>query len=275
MGREREIGLIPEQRKNRILEIVNKQGAGGVREIASLIGASVSTVRRDLAELEERGSIKRIRGGAMLTLNVRTTFEPDSRYASQVAAEQKEAIGRAAAEIISDGESVIFDSSSTVYQAARFALEKRSNILAVTNDVETASLLTRGGADKLQVLGGSLRPGSYTLLGDPGQEFLQRLHVEICFLGIQAIHLPARSASGFKSEGPSLSDTSTEVAAMKRAMLHAARKKVLLADSSKFGQTAFCEVCHLDEINTIITDTGLDADVKGELESLGVEVITV
>ena len=272
---EQEVGLIPEQRKSRILEIIYKQGTGGVREIAGLVGASVATVRRDLAELEERGSIKRIRGGAMLTLNARTTFEPDSQYASQVAVEQKEAIGRAAAEMIVDGESVIFDSSSTVHQAARFAQERCGNILAVTNDVETACLLARGRGIKVQVLGGSLRPGSYTLLGDPGQEFLNRLHVEVCFLGIQAIHLPTRSPSGFKTKSVGLSDTSTEVAAMKRAMLRAARRRVVLADSSKFGQLAFCEVCRMDEIDSVITDSGLDPAIKGDLESLGVEVITV
>ena len=120
---EQEVGLIPEQRKSRILEIIHKQGTGGVREIAGLVGASISTVRRDLAELEERGTIKRIRGGAMLTLNVRTTFEPDYQYASQVAVDQKEAIGRAAAELIVDGESVIFDSSSTSSPGGSFCQE--------------------------------------------------------------------------------------------------------------------------------------------------------
>lgn len=272
---EQEIGLIPEQRKSRILEIIYKQGTGGVREIAGLIGASISTVRRDLAELEERGDIKRIRGGAMLTLNVRTTFEPDYQYASQVAVEEKEAIGRAAADLVDEGESVIFDSSSTVHQAARFVKERGSNILAVTNDVETACLLARGRGINLQVLGGSLRPGTYTLLGDPGLEFLQRLHVEVCFLGIQAIHLPARNPSGLKTKVAGLSDTSTDVAAMKRAMLSAARRTVLLADSSKYGQRAFFQVCRLDEIDTVITDSGLDAGMKGDLESLGIEVITV
>ena len=150
-----------------------------------------------------------------------------------------------------------------------------SNILAVTNDVETAYLLSQGRGMKLQVLGGSLRAGTPALLGDPGQEFLDRLHVEVCFLGIQAVHFPTRSSSGFTGKGAGLSDTSTDVAAMKRAMLRAARRKILLADSSKFGQRAFCEVCHLDEIDTVITDAGLDPVMKGDLESLGVEVILV
>ena len=232
-------------------------------ELAELTAISPSTVRRDLDKLHRAGSIQRSHGGATISLSQRTTFEPGSEFASRMARSKKEIIGRAAAEHLQDQQSVIFDSSTTVYQAARHAVLAKLRITAITNDLEISKLFMEAEEASLINLGGVLRRGSYTLLGDPGRSFLKTLHADVCFLGIQGI------ANGH------LSDSSLEVAAMKSRMLNAARKKVLLADSTKFGEQAFNDVCEMDRIDWIITDDGLDPTHLDELKEHGVKVSLV
>jgi DeoR family transcriptional regulator of aga operon len=268
-------GVLPEQRRAVVLEHIQREGVISVRKVAQLIGSSVATVRRDFAELAKRGMIVRIHGGAMLALSQRTTFEPDYHFTSQVFVSEKEAIGRVAADLLEPTQSVLFDSSSTVFQAARFVIERHIPILALTNDLNIAKALADAPQIELKVTGGSLRPGSFTLVGDPGRSFLGSLHVDICFLGIHAIALRSHHNNADSGGDPcaTLSDTSLEVVAMKRQMVRAAGKKVVLVDSSKFGISAFCDVCDLDCIDIIITDRNIEPDQQRCLERQGIQVI--
>lgn len=238
-----------------------------------MMGASVSTIRRDLDELARRGSVARTHGGAILTLSHRTTFEPEYKYASPMFKKEKTAIGRAAAEIIRQGQSVLFDSSSTVFHAACHAREQHRQITALTNDINIATALVNSPGIALKVLGGSIRPGSFTLLGEPGQSLLNRLHVDLCLLGIQAIRISGHVQDGKSSADGALSDTSLEVAAMKRQMVRAARRTIVLADSSKFGPPAFCDVCNLMRVDSIITDRGINPQQRAMLEETGIEIV--
>jgi DeoR family transcriptional regulator of aga operon len=254
---------IPEQRKMRIFDLVRERGSVSVKELACLMGASEVTIRRDLNDLKSRGSIARSHGGAVLDRSLRTTFEPAYSYASKMAYAEKLAIGEYAASRLEHGQSVIFDSSSTVCEAARFAAEKGKKISAITNDVHTASILAQSPSIRVVVLGGTIRTGSYTTLGEPGSIFLEGLHVDVAILGIHAIH-----------DG-SLSDTSIEVAAMKRSMVRAGRLIMVLADSTKFGTPAFCDVCTLSEITEIITDWGISEMDQADLRQRNIQFVKV
>ena len=264
--------IIPEQRRTLIYKLIQQRGSISVQELADLSGASISTIRRDLDELARRGTIERTHGGAILTLAQQTTFEPAYKFASRMSIGEKAAIGRTCADLLEPGQSVIFDSSSTVYQAASAAIDRKITVLALTNDVNIAIAMANASAIELNVLGGSLRPGSYTLLGDPGLSFLNQLHVDVCLLGIQAISLHQGENAGDVVTG-TLSDTALAVAAMKRAMIQAARKTVVLADSSKFGPPAFSDVSDLSMVDTLITDSGIKPAQKSILESAGVQVM--
>jgi len=249
---------IPEQRKLRIYDLVRERGSVSVKELARLLGASKATIRRDLEELKQRGRIARSHGGAVLDRSLRTTFEPAYAYASKMAYAEKLAIGEHVADRLEDGQSVIFDSSSTVCEAARFAAEKGRKITAITNDVNTACILAQASSVRLIVLGGTTRVGSYTTLGEPGNGFLEKLHADVALLGIHAIH------------NGTLSETSVGVATMKRGMVRAARQVIVLADSTKFGTPAFYDVCNLSEINEIITDNGISEDHQNDLRQRGI-----
>ena len=110
------------------------------------------------------------------------------------------------------------------------------------------------------MLGGTTRRGSLTMVGDPGLSFLERLHADVAFIGIHSL------------VGGRLSETSIDVAAMKRRMISSAARAVVLADSSKFRHPAFCDVCAVAEVQSIVTDAGLADGERQRLADAGVEV---
>lgn len=255
--------VIPAQRRALVLEYLLQRGAASIQELSDAIGTSASTVRRDLEQLEAEGHLRRTHGGAVLSSASHSTFEPDAAIAAQVSRAEKSAIGRAAAHLLSTGDSVIFDSGSTVLAAAQVAVERRIALTAVTNDLGIGQVLA--GSDKIRVvvLGGSVRRGSLTLIGEPGQSFISDIHADVAFIGTHSI------------SGRLLTETSVEIASIKRAMIAAARRVVLLADSSKFQPAAFYKICEVTAVHEVITDSAAKPEHLAELRDLGLKVTTV
>ncbi len=254
---------IPAERQARVIEFIRREGVASIHRIAAEISASPSTVRRDLDELTERGYIVRTHGGAVFQSHQRTTFEPSREIAEQISAPAKAAIGRYAATLVSEGQSVAFDSSSTVLEAARAISRQGTPITAVTNDLGIAHVLAGTDAVKLIVPGGTLRPGSLTLMGEPGLPLLASLTVDIAFIGVHSL-------AGLKP-----SETSLEIVAVKRALIGAAKQNVLLADATKFESPAFCTICPIERIQHLVTDAGLRKADRAALEERGVKVTVV
>jgi DeoR family transcriptional regulator, aga operon transcriptional repressor len=256
-GRSR-VEIIPAKREALILEYLRRHGPAGIQELAQEIGASTSTIRRDLDQLVKKGALERTHGGALLQSTPQATFEPEMAVAAQLATEQKKAIGAAAAADLLPGQSVIFDSSTTVLEAAHAVATRDLPITAVTNNLTIAQVLA--GVKGLQVvmLGGTLRAGTLTLVGQPGESFLRGIHADIALIGTHSITERL------------LTETSLEVAAMKQAMIKAARRVHVLADSSKFTAPSFCKICDISEIHEIITDDGLSSAHIANLRTMGV-----
>lgn len=253
--------LIPAHRRALMLDHLRTRGAASVGELADASGASPSTVRRDLEHLESQGYIERTHGGALIQgTRATSTFEPEAGIAAHIARAEKAAIGRLAAAALRPGQSVIFDSGSTVRMAARAAADRGIPLTAVTNDLGIGQVLANARHVHLVVLGGTLRPGSLTLTGEPGQDFLAGLRADVAFVGTHAI------------SGATLSDTSLEVASMKRAIMAAARRVVLLADGSKFQPAAFSRICDVTAVHELVTDGGAPAAELDRLRDLGLEV---
>lgn len=242
---------IPAQRRADILKLVRRHGSMTVAEISGTLGVSASTVRRDLDVLGEEGSVRRSYGGA--TTAERTTFEPLFRDRLRQNQREKARIGRHAISMLEPGQSVIFDSSSTVLGAVEALGRRAIPITAVTNDVNIASALADLPDASVVVPGGEIREGSFTLLGSYTQSFLQDLHADVALMGIHAI-----------TDGV-LSDASLSVAEAKRAIIGAARRTVLLADHSKFGPPAFFDVASVEVVQDLVTD---EAAPKEALDSI-------
>jgi DeoR family transcriptional regulator of aga operon len=256
--------LIPAHRRALILEHIQKRGAASIQELADAVHASPSTVRRDLEHLEERGYLERAHGGALLQQRQpRSTFEPESAISAQLARPEKRAIGLAAAAMLGGGESVIFDSSSTVAMAARACLDRDLALTAVTNDLAIGQMLAMSVKMRVVVPGGTVRPGSMTMTGMPGEAFITRLHADIAFIGVHAISKSTPT------------ETSLEVAAMKAAMISAARRVILLADGSKFRIATFCDVCDPSKMHEVVTDDQAPKAEIAELRRNGIVVTVV
>ena len=251
MGRDLE-RKIPAQRRTEIRALLGRRGAASIAEIAGALGVSGSTVRRDLDELDREGSVRRSHGGAVVVEG--TAFEHRFEDRRRHNPDEKKRIGDYAAGMLEAGQSVVFDSSSTVLAAAEALGRRNLGVAAVTNDVGVASLLAETPGASVVVPGGEIRDGSFTLLGSYTQAFLNGLHVDVAFVGIHAV------------TGDVLSESSLDVVEAKRAMMRAAHRVVLLADHSKFRPPSFFEVVRMDRLDDLVTD---DAAPPEALEAAG------
>jgi len=262
-GARARVELIPAKRHAFILECLKRKGAVDVQELIGLVGASPSTIRRDLETLERQGALERTHGGAMLQRSDLVTFEPNQATAAHFARPEKEAIGRAAAATLRAGQSVIFDSGTTVLEVARAIAANPMPLTAVTNSLAIAQVFAGVPDVRLVLPGGTCKPGSVTLVGHPGEDFLRTIHADVAILGTHAV------------TAGRLTETALDVAAMKQAMIAAARRVVVLADSSKFTAPSFCTICTMEAIDQIVTDDGIGPEDLADLRALGVEVAVV
>jgi DeoR family transcriptional regulator of aga operon len=264
MAKRRDPEIIPAQRRALVLEHIRQRGAASIQELVDAVRTSPSTIRRDLEDLEERGYLERTHGGALIQQRQpRSTFEPEAAISAQFSRAEKALIGRAAAAMLHGGESVIFDSSSTVVMAAQACVARELALTAVTNDLGIGQILAASPKMRVVVLGGTVRPGSLTLTGRPGEDFIANLHADVAFIGVHAIH------NGVPTE------TSLEAAAMKLAMISAARRVVLLADASKFQLAAFCRICDPAAIHEVVTDDRATQSDIASLRNAGIMVTVV
>lgn len=252
--------LLPAQRRQHIIEFLHRHGAVTLQQLASALRVSLSTLRRDLDALADEGLVDRTHGGALLRHQEYSTFEPEFAAALELSPLEKQRIGQLAAEALVPGQSVIFDSGSTVREAAIAAAARNIEILGVTNDVEIAQILGSSRSIRVHVFGGQLRSGSNTLIGDEVLAGASRIRADVLLFGVHAL-----------TEGV-LSEASSEVAGVKRALMRSATSKRLLVDSSKFRPRVFMTVCEIGEIDEIITDDGAPQDEVERIRGAGVKL---
>lgn len=252
-------------RRNQITELMQQRGAMRVAELAGMFGVSEVTIRTDLAQLERAGQLVRDRGGALPAANpageahaVHSLLALGDR--AGLYAEEKRRIGQAAASMVEPGDTIILDAGTTVVEMTSH-LAAISPLTVVTNALNVALHMASAEAD-LMVLGGTLNRQAASTIGPMAEAGLNDLIVGKLFLGAQAWSL---------EEG--VTDTTLEIAQIKRAMMRAARQVILLADSSKWNHAGFIKVAPLAEVHTIITDSGLPPDARAALRSSSTELI--
>jgi len=253
--------LLPVLRRQRIAEFLHHHGAVTLQQLAEALHVSLSTLRRDLDALAEEGVIERTHGGAILRHLQYSTFEPNITAARDLSPQEKRLVGMAAAESLVPGQSVIFDSGSTVLEAAKATVARNIPIIAVTNDIEIAQILNASSLVQVHVFGGQLRPGSNTLVGEQVQNAAKLIRADVLFFGAHAV------------TDNVVSETSPEVAAVKRALMRSATSCRLLVDSSKFRPRVFMTVCDMAEIAEVITDKGAPQEELERIRSAGVKLI--
>src|SRR5438093_1982514 len=247
----------PQARQHRIAEYLQKVEFAALEEIARQVDASLSTVRRDLTILEGTGMIQRTHGGARIVTPRSDEFTFSARDTHQLA--EKEAIGRACAELIQPDQSIIIDAGTTVYHAARYLESKSPQI--ITNSLPVANLFASANRVEVVVSGGVIYPRLGVLVGPLAVEAFARIHVDVAIM----------SAGGITLEG--ITNSHGLLIDIQRAMIHAAQKVIFCFDHSKLGRRSLSPLCGLDSADTIITDSGAPADLVDSLRAHHVEVV--
>ncbi len=246
------------QRRQRIRSIVESRRAARLEDLSASLGVSQATVRRDLDALAMEGRLRRVHGGAV-ALDERPSELHFDVKAVEAGAE-KARIAARAVELLSPDDTVYLDSGSTVLEAARL-LRGWDRLTVVTNSLPAATELA-GRGPRLIVIGGEFRATSQALVGPLTRLLLDTLHVDRALIGTFAFSL---------EEG--LTTTDPAEAYTKELVLGRSREVILLADSRKVGTRSFVSSGRLEEIDVLVTDTGIDERVVRSLERRGVKVI--
>jgi DeoR/GlpR family transcriptional regulator of sugar metabolism len=244
---------LPAQRRRAMLRAV-RAGPAHVSDLAEDLGVSEMTVRRDLRELAREGKLERVRGGA-----VQAGGEPPFEETVVERFAAKDRIGAAAAGLVRDGETVMIDIGTTTLQAAHH-LHGRSLTVITTSLAVYEELLPDHGIELL-LPGGIVRRNYRSLVGVLAEDSLRQLRADVLFLGTSAV-----------DERLGVWDTTIVEVPIKRAMIEAAERVVLLADAEKFAMGGNVRVCEAAAIDHIVTDGPLPADARAAVDEAGIGV---
>lgn len=249
------------QRKDEIIRLVSENKIVKANELASIFKVSMETIRRDLADLEKDGIIKRVHGGAMLNLNY--SAEPDFSYREVKNFEEKLLIGKKAASLVEDGDAIIIDIGTTTLEFAKF-LKGKKNLTVFTNSIKIALELMDESEITVIMLGGVVRKGEGTTSGYWSEDMIDQFYVEKFFLGVGCLTLEN-----------GVMDYHIEETNLRRHCIKHARQVIALADYTKFGSKALNQVCPLAQIDTLVTDNKADKKYIRGIREKGIDVILV
>lgn len=256
---EGEDRLLPHERHLRILEQARARSRVEVSALAKELDVTSETIRRDLTILEQQGQLRRVHGGAVHVQ--RLGYEPSVTARRERQTAEKARIGKAGLDLLPDGGSILIDSGTTTMELARRIPTDRA-LSVVTNSLPVAALLAEWPQVELLMLGGRLREVTKALVGPWPTAALERLRVDVAFLGTNGITPEAGLTTPDQAE-----------AQVKAAMVAAAGMVVCLADHTKIGQTQLCRFADLDQVDVVVTDSGLDDALAEELTACGPRVI--
>jgi len=254
-------------RWNQLLELLASEGQLQVEDAAAALGVSTATIRRDFDDLASQQMLARIRGGAVAQ---GVTYDLPLRYKSERHPSEKQRIASVAAALVQPGQIVGLNGGTTTTEVAR-ALAVRADlptapgtpaVTVVTNALNIATELAVRQHIKIVVTGGVARPQSYELTGPLATGVLERVSIDVVFLGVDAIDPVAGAMAHHEGE-----------ASTNQLMASQASQVIVVADSSKVGRRAFARICAAGDVDVLVTDTGLTADAAAGFAEAGVKVM--
>src|SRR5688572_16381800 len=246
-----------EERQKRIEEHLLKMEFASLEELSEMVDASVATVRRDLGVLEGRGTVQRTHGGAKLLNPKSDEFAFNARDTHQL--DEKEAIGRACAELILPNQTIIIDAGTTCYHAARHLEAKTPQVF--TNSLPVANLFAAANKLEVVVSGGVIYPRLGVLVGPLAVEAFSKIRADLAIM----------SCGGITVEG--ITNSHGLLIDIQRAMIEAAQKVIFCFDHTKFGRQSVSRLCDLDCVDVIVTDAAAPTDLVEALRKAHLEVI--
>jgi DeoR family transcriptional regulator of aga operon len=255
-----------DQRAKEILRLLLSHGKTSVEELTELFKTSPASVRRDLVRLEERGLVHRTHGGAMLAgqaIYEPFRFDASFHVREDRFSEEKQRIALAAANLVQEHETIGFGAGTTTTQVAR-SLRLRTGLHIMTNAVNIGMELSSSNGLDTTLTGGCMRwPDAFSLIGPTALEALNVVVMDRVFIGVCGVD-PERGATTIEADE----------AAVFRVMARRAKQVVVVADSSKVGMVSPSVICSTEEINVLITDTGVSAEAVKAFTNRGVRVLT-
>ena len=247
------------ERRQSVLELLHKQPGLRVPELADALAVSEGTVRNDLNALESAGRVTRVHGGAIL--RDQSGFHNLSFNARhQEHAAEKMLIARHAAVLVTDGDSILLDASSSAYYLA-LAIQDRSRLRVVTNGLDVARLLAQNPSNTVILIGGILSQDGSSVTGLFSESVIQELHIQKAFV----------SSSGFSLER-GMTEVHIEEAQLKRKAIESAQEVIALIDSSKIGKEDLTPFARAEQINRLITDASISPLWAQLIERAGISL---
>jgi DeoR family fructose operon transcriptional repressor len=253
-------GALPGRRRALLTAFIDEHGQATVAELAEAFNVSSDTVRRDLEWLAKRGAVSRTYGGAV-SMGAPATADTSFSDRSSVHSDEKERIALAAAERIADGETVILNGGTTTLAVAR-ALGERRNLTIVTNNLRLPSALPPSAVRDVYLLGGSCRLASNVTIGPVTFPGTEGISADIAVIGVGGVS----ARSGFTT-------SNLQEAQMMAEMMASAQRTMVVADSSKFGRSAFAHIVRLEAAASLITDSGPGGELLDALSAAEVELV--
>ena len=246
------------ERHETIISTLAEKGKVEVPYLSETLNVSEVTIRKDLRILEDKGLLFRTHGGATKT-NPYTSDKPVQEKEC-VHISEKNSIGREACKLIGENDSIIMASGTSILAMAR-SLHPKHHLNVITSAINVSMELSKHENIDILQLGGQLRHSSNSVVGAYAESFLNNITCGIYFLGVDGIDLDF-----------GLTTTNLGEASLNQKCIEVAQTTVVLADSSKFGKRGFGRICNLDQVQHIITDSGVDPKTVKELENRGVKV---
>jgi DeoR family transcriptional regulator of aga operon len=254
-------GLLNEERRREILEVLHRDGRVLVKDLARQFRISQITIRKDLEFLDGQGVIQRTHGGA-LPVQAGALLDPTLREKEKLHRKQKAQIASAAAKLVEEGQSVLLDSGTTTTAIAR-ALKDMVQLTVITNAINIAAELA-GTRIEVILTGGTLRKNSFSLVGPLAERTLRQLSADVLFLGVDGFDTRAGLFT------PNLLESEVN-----RAMVEIARRTIAVCDSTKFGRRSLCNIMPVSAVHEVITDKRISKTDLHALKEAGVKVTLV
>jgi DeoR/GlpR family transcriptional regulator of sugar metabolism len=247
-------------RRRKILDIIKEKESVKVPDLSKKFDVTLETIRRDLEKLENEGHIKRSYGGAVLNKSTNEDMPINIREITNK--DDKNSIGKAVADLIEDGDTILMDSSTTILYVAKYLKDKKITI--ITNALKIPMILA--GHSNIQIIstGGTLKSSSLSFVGHWTESAIEKYYVNKAVLSCKAIDIEHGIMEPHQLE--------TEV---KKTMINSCEKVILAADSSKFNRKSFIKAYPLETIDILVTDKSLSNRWLETLKDDGVEVIEV
>lgn len=252
------MSLTYEDRRMTILNHLELEGKVQVHHLSELLTVSTETVRRDLDRLEKEGKLRKVYGGAV---KMRMELvEPPFLNRVEMMKPEKAAIGKLAASLVQDGETIMLDNGTTTIEIVPF-LKDKTNVTLITNSIPILNLAMETFRGRIIFAGGEVSQECRAVTGSLADQLLDQFKVNKAFISAGGISL---------HDG--ITDFHLAEAVISRKMMQRAEETILIADHSKFGLSTFARVAKLEEISMLITDPGCPKEWVDTMEALSIEV---